>query len=98
MGRDFPVREKSGNFEQTGIVRENNTEYWKIQGISDKYIICYFLVIFKCTVYHLLTWVKFSDKNRTLKIYSKNGKKSTGKVREFCHSGKVGTMIQYNTT
>ena len=38
----FPLRlEKwecifqSGNFEQTGKVRENHTKYWKIQGISD---------------------------------------------------------------
>ena len=30
MGRHFPVREKSGNFEQTGKVRENHTKYWKI--------------------------------------------------------------------
>ena len=49
MGRHFPVREKSGNFEQTGKVRENHTKYWKTQGISDKY---YFLVIFKLTVYY----------------------------------------------
>ena len=34
MGRHFPVREKSGNFKQTGKVRENFTKYWKIQGIS----------------------------------------------------------------
>ena len=37
MGRHFPVREKSGNFEQTGKVgekRENYTKYWKTQGIS----------------------------------------------------------------
>ena len=27
MGRHFPVREKSGNFEQTGKVRENHTKY-----------------------------------------------------------------------
>ena len=33
MGRHFPVREKSGNFEQTGKVRENHTNYWKNQGI-----------------------------------------------------------------
>ena len=38
MGRHFPVRGKSGNFEQTGKVRENHTKYWKTQGISDK---CY---------------------------------------------------------
>ena len=33
MGRHFPVREKSGNFEQTGKVRENQTKYWKTQEI-----------------------------------------------------------------
>ena len=32
IGRHFPVREKSGNFEQTGKVRENHTKYWKTQG------------------------------------------------------------------
>ena len=37
MGRHFPVREKSGNFEQIGKVRENDTKYWKIQEISEKY-------------------------------------------------------------
>ena len=37
MGRHFPVGEKSGNFEQTGKVRENDTKYWKIQAISEKY-------------------------------------------------------------
>ena len=36
MGRHFPVREKSGNFEQTGKVRENHTKYWKTEGISEK--------------------------------------------------------------
>ena len=36
MGKHFPVREKSGNFEQTGKVRENDTKYWKIQEISEK--------------------------------------------------------------
>ena len=29
MGRHFPVREKSRNFEQTGKVRESYTKYWK---------------------------------------------------------------------
>ena len=33
MGRHFPVREKSGNFEQTGKVREKHTKYLKTQGI-----------------------------------------------------------------
>ena len=33
----------------------------------------------------------FSEKEN-IKKYLKNGKKNTGKVREFCQSGKVGTM------
>ena len=53
IGRHFPVREKSGNFEQTGKVRENHTKYWKNGKISDKYYLM-FLVIFKLTVYCLL--------------------------------------------
>ena len=61
MGRHFPVREKSGNFEQTGKVRENHTKYWKILGIWDKYYLI-FLVIFKWTVCYLLKWIKFSVK------------------------------------
>ena len=36
MGRHFPVREKSGNFDETGKVRENHIKYWKTEGISDK--------------------------------------------------------------
>ena len=46
MGKHFPVREKSGNFEQTGEVGENDTKYWKIQEISEK-ILSVILVIFK---------------------------------------------------
>ena len=42
MGRHFPVREKSGNFDQTGKVRENQTKYWKTEGISDKYYMLFF--------------------------------------------------------
>ena len=42
MRRHFPVREKSGNFEQTGKVRENDSKYWKTQGISDN---CYLLFL-----------------------------------------------------
>ena len=59
MGRHFPVREKSGNFEQTGKVRENHTKYWKTQGILNKYYLI-FLMIFKWTVYYLLKWIKLS--------------------------------------
>ena len=73
MGRHFPVREKSGNFEQTEKVGGNHTKYWKTQGIWDKYYLI-FLVIFKWTVYYLLKWVKFSvlKKNKTFKKYWKN--------------------------
>ena len=34
----------------------------------------------------------FSKGNKTLKKYWKIGKK-TGKVREFCQTGKVGTLF-----
>ena len=46
MGRHFPVREKSGNFEQTGKVRENHTKYWKTRGIWDKYYLIFLYIIF----------------------------------------------------
>ena len=42
MRRHFPVREKSGNFEQTGKVRENHTKYWKTEGISEKNYLLFF--------------------------------------------------------
>ena len=32
-GKAFSSRGKSGNFEQTGKVRENHTKYWKTLGI-----------------------------------------------------------------
>ena len=35
-GKAFSSQEKSGNFEQTGQVRENHTQYWKTQGIWNK--------------------------------------------------------------
>ena len=41
MGKHFPVRENSGNFEKTGKVKENHTKYWEIQGISDKYYLLF---------------------------------------------------------
>ena len=50
MGRHFPVREKSGNFEQTGKVNEKSGKITqntgKTLGIFRK-MLCYFLVIFK---------------------------------------------------
>ena len=45
MGRHFPVREKSGNFDQTGKVRENHTKYWKNLGISDKYYLLSLVIL-----------------------------------------------------
>ena len=36
----------------------------------------------------------FSKENKTVKKYWKIGK-NTGKVREFCQSGKVGTLEGY---
>ena len=34
---NFPVREKSGNFEQTGKVREVYPKYWKMREFYSKY-------------------------------------------------------------
>ena len=82
MGRHFPVREKSGNFEQTGKVRENHTKYWKTEINWDKYYLI-FLVIFKWTVHFLVKWIKVSvQKNKTLKKYWKMAK-NTGKSGNF---------------
>ena len=36
MRKLFPVREKSGNFEQTGKVREFHPKYWKNKAILPK--------------------------------------------------------------
>ena len=66
MGRHSPVREKSGNFEQTRKVRENHTKYWQIQAISEKYYLL-FLVIFKWTGYYLLKWIKIKLKKQNIK-------------------------------
>ena len=55
MGRHFPVREKSGNFEQTGKVREKSGKITQNTGKLVEFqtnIIFYFLVIFKLTVYY----------------------------------------------
>ena len=51
----FPVREKSGNFEQTGKVREKSGKITQNTGKLREFqtnIIVYFLVIFKLTVYY----------------------------------------------
>ena len=90
------VREFWTDWKSQGKVRENHTKYWKTEINWDKYYLI-FLVIFKGTVHFLVKWIKYSvKKNKTLKKYWKNGKKywkSQGKVREFCQSGKVGTLI-----
>ena len=95
MGRHFPVRENSGNFERTGKVREKSGKTTQNTGklrAFHKKIICYFSMIFKGTVYYLLKCIKFLvRKNKTLKKYWKM-EKNTGKVREFCQPGKVGTL------
>ena len=65
MGRHFPVREKSGNFEQTGKVREKSGKTTQNTGKLRKFqkkILCYFSMIFKWTVYYLLKCIKFSVK------------------------------------
>ena len=36
MGKLFPVREKSGNLEQTGKVGEFYQKYWENEGILPK--------------------------------------------------------------
>ena len=55
MGRHFPVREKSGNFEQTGKVREKSGKITQNTGKLREFqtnIIFYFLVVFKLFVYY----------------------------------------------
>ena len=50
MGRHFPVREKSGNFEQTGVVRVTSGKITQNTGKFSEFqtsIICYCLVIIK---------------------------------------------------
>ena len=42
-------------------------------------------------MYYLLKWIKFSVKKQNIKNTGKM-EKDTGKVREFCQSGKVETM------
>ena len=86
------VREFWTDWKSQGKVRENHTKYWKTWRIWNKYYMI-FLMIFKWTVYYLLKWIKFSVyKIRTLEKYWKKAK-NTGKVREFCQSRKVGTLI-----
>ena len=66
MARHFPVREKAGNFEQTGKVRENHTKYWKTQGIL--------FDIFSDILMNCVLFAKM-DQVFSLKKFWKNGKK-----------------------
>ena len=43
VGKLFPVREKPGNFEQTGKVREFYLKYWKREGILAIFLFLLFL-------------------------------------------------------
>ena len=73
MGKLFPVREKSGHFEQTGKVREFHPKYWKSEGILASFYF-YFFSDFLIEVLYLLdfVFVKF--------IILKHWWKNTGKV------------------
>ena len=88
MGRHFPVRKKSGNFEQTGKVREFQTN-----------VIYYILVIFismNCVLFPKIDKF-FSLKNKNkIKILDKW--ENTCKVRDFFQSIKVGTVANQSRT
>ena len=80
MRRHFPV-----NFEETGKVRENHAKYWKIQRISENF------VIFKSTVYYLLKWMTFSVKKyKTLK--------NSGKMEKYWRSQGILSVRKSGTT
>ena len=83
MGRHFPVRKKSGNFEQTGKDRENHTKYWKIQGILDKYYLLFFSDIkMNCIIFAKMDQ-GFSLKKQNIEKILENGKKILEKSVNF---------------
>ena len=89
MRKRFPVREKSGNFEHTGKVREFYPKYWK----SEEILASFFSLIFKLYIYLLNRFLNFLNSlNKTLKNTGK-WKENTGKVRDICQSENVGTMM-----
>ena len=52
-------------------------------------------------MYYLLNLIKFSVKKTITEKILENGEKywkSQGKVREFCQSGKVGTLVDFVRT
>ena len=76
----FPVRQKSGNFEQTGKVVEFYTKYWKCLAIY------YFFGDLNFRQF------LFLSVNFNLAVL-KNRPKNHGKVEEICESNDVGTMV-----
>ena len=74
MRKLFPVREKSGNFEQTEKVREFWAKYWKNEGILPKilgklgtfsqFLFLFFLKLFNWSVCvkYIFVFVKLSNK------------------------------------
>ena len=105
MGKLFPVREKSWNFEQTGksqgilpkILKKMGQfylKYWKSENIlACFYFVLFFFSDFFIEVYLLKRFLYLlSSSNKTLKKYWK-WKENNGKVREICQSENVGTML-----
>ena len=87
MGRHFPVREKSGNFEQTEKVREKSGKITQNTGKLREFqtnIIFYFLVIFKLTVYYFVEMHKIFS-------YKINFQKNTGKMEKILE--KSGNFV-----
>ena len=99
MRKLFPVREKWGNFEQAGKIREFYQKYWKSEGNLPKILEIWrnfsqFLFLFSLwllmEVYLLNRLLHvLNSLNKTLKKTGK-WKKNTGKVREICQSKNMG--------
>ena len=82
IGRHFPVRESQGiliRLEKSGKITQNTGKFREFQTNT----ICYFLVIFKLTVYYLLKWIKFSVKKTKLKKILEKWKKYWKKSGNF---------------
>ena len=77
----FPVREKSGNFEQTGKVREFHPKYWKKWGKFSQFIFSLTCLIEVYLVNRFFVFLKFI-KGYTEKLLE-NGKKILEKSRKF---------------
>ena len=101
MTKLFPVREKSGNFEQTGKVREFYPKYWENEGILPKILekwgnFSHFLFLifldFSIEMYLLNRFLYLLNSlDKTLE----NGNKNTGKVMEICQSENMGTIVRF---